>query len=120
MSFVTRPSGSITAGMAASWSHATGPGCLHHCAALSDRKVPDFPQLVFTTVVLFAAAQEKKAHTFVLLGNGSSSARRSFIADKASARNCSAFSVTYHTTQQVRADLTDRLGCRQNGTVVDG
>ena len=56
MSSVTRPSGTITAGRAASWSHATGPGCLHHCAGLSDRKVQDFPQPVFTMVVLFAAA----------------------------------------------------------------
>ena len=28
-----------TGGRAASWSHGTGPGCLHHCAGLSDRLV---------------------------------------------------------------------------------
>ena len=114
MSSVTRPSGTITAGRAARWSHGTGPGCLHHCAGLSDRKVPDFPQPVFTMVVLFAAAQEKKSHTFVLPGTGSSSARRSFIADKALGL------FIFHTTQQVRSDLTDRPGCRQNGTGADG
>ena len=78
----------------------------------------DFPQPVFTMVVLFAAAQEKKSHTFVLPGTGSSSARRSFIADKASSQLLGLFS--FHTTQQVRSDLADRPGCRQNGTGADG
>ena len=71
---------------ATQWNNHGRQGCqlesrhrarLLHLDCLTGRW-PDFPQPVFTMVVLFAAAQEKKSHTFVLPGTGSISRTAQF------------------------------------------